>query len=278
MVKAHLIKVSVWSLLDAEADSTPYTIPAMRLLGAAGAFLNGVALRAVVQRQKERLAKDAPIEGKTPAYMLDVAKADMAMQQGKDVKSITDAEIDGWLASRNIFMEWVQHWQPIPEASVRWPSQVRTLLYPRGTWYQHLEHVIEVGTLHSKDMLQKNRQMEFFTEDEYLMDRRCKTSEVLTINVCANGSVGAREQITCATTTNEVQTATITGSPTGGTFTLSYGVRPPRRCRTTRPPRRCSPRWRCCRPSGSATSRCPARRAARTRSRSRASWARPTCR
>lgn len=223
VVKAHLIKVSVWSLLDAEADSVPYTIPSAGGLGAAGAFLNGVALRAVVQRQQERLGKDAPIEGKTPAYMLDVAKADMALQQGKDVKAITDAEIDGWLASRNIFMEWVQHWQPIPEASVRWPSQVRTLLYPRGTWYQHLEHVIEVGTLHSKDMLQKNRQMEFFTEDEYLMDRRCKTSEVLTINVCANGSVGAREQVTCATTTNEVQTATITGGPTGGTFTLTYG-------------------------------------------------------
>ncbi|WP_280244253.1 major capsid protein [Nocardia abscessus] len=223
VVKAHLIKVHLWSLMDVEADSTPYTIPSAGGLGAAGAFLNGVALRAVVQRQEERLGKDAPIEGKTPAYMLEVAKADMALQQGRDVKNIPDSEIDSWLASRNIFMEWVQHWQPIPKASTRWPSQVRTLLFPRGTWYQHLENVIEVGTLHSKDMLQKNRQMELFTEDEYLMDRRCKTSEVLTINVCANGSVGAREQVTCPTTTNEVQTGTISGSPTGGTFTLSFG-------------------------------------------------------
>jgi hypothetical protein len=221
VVKAHLIKVSVWSLMDVEADSTPYTISA-GALGAAGAYLNGLALRAVVQRQKMRLPKDAPIDGKAPAWMLDVARADMALQQGRDVKGITDAEIDGWLASRNIFIEWVQHWQALPEASVRWPSQVKTVLYPRGTWYQHLEHVIEVGTLHSKEMLQKNRQMELFTEDEYLMDRRCNVSEVITVNLCANGSVGAREQITCPATTNEVQALTITGSPTGGHFTASF--------------------------------------------------------
>ncbi|MCM6777924.1 major capsid protein [Nocardia sp. CDC159] len=222
VLKAHLIKVSVWSILDMVAMSTPYTIPAAGAVGAAGAFLNGLSLRATLIRQQERIANDAVIEGVAPAWALEVAKADMALQQGVDVKGITDQQIDSWLSTKNIRMQWVQHWQQLPTASVRWPTSVQALLYPAGAFVQHLENVIEVGTLYDKAMLQKNRYMELFTEDEYAVDKRCRVSEMVTVPLCANGSVGAREQITCTATTNEVQTATISGSPTGGTFTMSY--------------------------------------------------------
>lgn len=223
VAKAHLIKVSLWSILDMVAVSNPYTIPAAGGIGAAGAMLSGWSLRAALIRQQERIPADAIIEGVAPAYALDVAAADMAFQQGLDVKAVTHAQVDSWLASKNIRMQWVQHWQQMPTASVRWPSSVSALLYPSGAFVQHLENVIEVGTLYDKAMLQKNRYMELFTEDEYAIDKRCRVSEIVTVPLCANGSVGAREQITCTSTTNEVQTATITGSPTGGTFTLTYG-------------------------------------------------------
>lgn len=222
VMKAYQIKLSVWSILDMVAGSTALTVPSASVLGATSSFLNSLALRASVIRQKERLAHDAPIEGVTEAYMLEVAKADMANQQGRDVKSVTDQQVDSWLADRNIFMQWVSHWQPMPEASVVWPTSVQVLLYPRGTWYRHLSNVIEVGTLYDKAQLQKNRYTELFVEDEYLVDKRCLTSEVITVPLCANGAVGARSEIVCTATTNEVQTATITGSPTGGTFTLTY--------------------------------------------------------
>ncbi|MBA4858063.1 major capsid protein [Nocardia farcinica] len=222
VMKAYQIKLSVWSILDMVAGSTSRVVPPASVLGATGSFLNSLALRAAVIRQKERKAHDAPIEGVTEAWMLDVAKADMANQQGRDVKSVTDQQVDQWLADRNIFMQWVQHWQPLPEASVVWPTSVQVLLYPRGTWYRHLSQVIEVGTLYDKAMLQKNRYTELFVEDEYLVDKRCLTSEVITVPLCANGAVGARAELVCSSTTNEVQTVTITGSPTGGHFTLTF--------------------------------------------------------
>jgi hypothetical protein len=221
VVKAHLIKVHLWSILDMLDVSTSYTITG-GAVGAAGAMLNGLALRATLIRQQERIGRDALIEGVIPAYTLEVAKADMALQQGRDVKAITDQEIDSWLLSRNIRMQWVQHWQQLPTNSTRWPNSVDAILYPAGAFVQHLQPVIEVGTLYDKAMLQQNRYMELFTEDEYAIDKRCRISEKVTVPLCANGSVGAREQITCPTTTNEVQTPTISGSPTGGTFTLTF--------------------------------------------------------
>ncbi|WP_067671827.1 major capsid protein [Nocardia miyunensis] len=222
VTKAHLIKVSLWSILDMVAVSTPYTIPAAGGIGAAGAFLSGLALRATLIRQQERLPSDAIIEGVCPAYALEVAKADMGFQQGLDVKGVTDAQIDSWLASNNIRMQWVQHWQALPTAAVRWPDHVSALLYPAGAFVQHLENVIEVGALYDKAQLQKNRYTELFTEDEYKVDKRCRVSELVTVSLNASGSVGAREQITVASMTNEVQTITISGSPTGGTWTATF--------------------------------------------------------
>lgn len=221
VTKAHLIKVSIWSILDMIAVSNPYTIPSIGG-GAAGAFLNGLALRATLIRQQENLPHDALVEGESPAWVLEVAKADMAIQQGREVKAITDQEIDGWLTTKNIRVQWLQHWQKLPTGSVRWPTSVQVLLHPAGAFVQHLENVIEVGTLYDKAMLQKNRYMELFTEDEYAVDKRCKVSEIITVPLCANGSYGAPETITCAATVNEVQALTITGSPTDGTFTVTF--------------------------------------------------------
>ncbi|OXR39898.1 hypothetical protein B7C42_08044 [Nocardia cerradoensis] len=222
VTKAHLIKVSLWSILDMVAVSNSYTIPGAGNIGAAGALLNSLALRATMIRQQERLPHDAIIEGVIPAYALEVVKADMTFQQGLDVKAVTDQQIDAWLASKNIRMQWVQHWQPLPTASVRWPNKVQALLYPAGAFVQHLENVIEVGALFDKAQLQKNRYTELFTEDEYAVDKRCRVSEIVEVPLCVNGSVAAREQITCSAPANEVQAITITGSPTGGTWTATF--------------------------------------------------------
>lgn len=222
-MKAHQIKVSLWSIDDMVSDSTAIVFPAAALpLGSAGSILNSISLRAEVIRQKERVGRETLIEGVAPSWLLAAAQADMALQQGRDVKSVTDAEIDAWLADRNVRIQWVSHWQPLPESSVYWPGSAQVLLYPSGAWYRHLANVIELGTLYDKAMLQLNRYTALFTEDEYLVDRRCKVSEVLTIPICTDGSIGARESITCSAGADEVQTLTITGTPTGGTWTASF--------------------------------------------------------
>lgn len=223
VTKAHLIKLHLWTIQDMVAGSTPIVFPAGAApLGAAGAFLNALSLRAVLIRQQEGLPHNALIEGAAPSYALKAAAADMALQQGRDVKSVTDAEVDRWLADRNIRVQWVSHWQKLPDGSVYWPTSVQVLLYPSGAWYRHLANVIEVGTLYDKAQLQQNRYTEIFTEDEYLVDNRCKVSEAVTVPLCVNGSVGDRETVTCTATVNEVQTLTITGTPTGGTWTATF--------------------------------------------------------
>ncbi|MBF6277061.1 major capsid protein [Nocardia nova] len=221
-MKAHAIKLSLWTIQDMVTGSNAITIPAAAGIGGAGAILNGLALRATLIRQKERIAHNAPIEGVAPTWLLKAAAADMALQQGVDVKAVTDATVDGWLSDRNIRIQWVGHWQGIPDNAAYWPGSAQVLLYPSGAWFRHLANVIEVGTLYDKAQLQANRYTELFTEDEYLVDNRCRVSEVVTVPVTVNGAVGDRITISAPTFTNEKQTATISGSPTGGTFALGF--------------------------------------------------------
>jgi hypothetical protein len=63
--------------------------------------------------------------------------------------------------------------------------------------------------------------------------------------------------VICGNGVSEVQTVTITGSPTGGTFTLTFNGQTARPSPSTRPRARCRPTSPACRPSGPPASRSP---------------------
>lgn len=200
VMKAHLTKVSVWSILDMVAGSgTPIVIPEASTIGAAASFLNSVELRAMVIRKIRRLSPTALVEMVAPSWVLNVARADLAYRNGLDVMAVSDQQIDAWLTVRNVKAQWVSHWQPLADGAVTYPNTVDVVMYDAGTWFRHLSPVIEVGSLYDKAQLQKNRYTELFTEDEYKVAKRCGRSEVVRIPLCANGAVGDRLLISCGT-------------------------------------------------------------------------------
>ncbi len=200
VLNAHQRKISVWSVLDIVAGSgAAQVVTPATTLAASGAFLNSVALEALIIRQVDRLPVDGLVEGIAPDWAPAVMRADLAYQQGRDVKSITDAEIDGWLADRNIRLQWVKGWQELSPTAVAYPITVDVVLYRAGAWFRHLSNVIEVGSLYDKAQLQANRYTELFTEDEYKVAKRCGTSRLVRIPLCANGVIGDRLLVDCGT-------------------------------------------------------------------------------
>ena len=200
VLNAHQRKISIWSIQDIVAGSgAAQVIPTTATLAASGAFLNSLELEALIIRQVERLPNDALVEGIAPDWAPKVIRADLAYQQGREVKSITDAEIDRWLSDRNIRLQWVKGWQELASNAVLFPTTVDVVLYPAGAWFRHLANVIEVGSLYDKAQLQANRYTELFTEDEYKVARRCRTSRLVRIPLCANGVIGDRLLVDCGT-------------------------------------------------------------------------------
>lgn len=228
LTQEHFRALSRRTILDMVNGSTPVVIPAASQIAAGSSVLNSIELMAINLRLNKGYARNSPIEGVAPNWLHAVIRADLANQQGVDTKSVTDAQINGWFAARNISFQFVADWQtrgvgqPGNLGTLEWPGSVRVLLYPAGTWFRALSNIIEFGVQYPRELLQLNRYTRFFTEDAYAVAKRCDESLVVTIPICPNGGFGDQLTITCNTPANEVQTLTVTGTPTGGTFTLTF--------------------------------------------------------
>ena len=251
LVAEHLRAISRRTILDMVNDSTLQTFSDANTIGSSGAVLNSLDLMATNIRLNRGLPRNATIEGVAPSWLLAVIRADWAYR-GSEVlnSSVTDAQIQQWLAARNIALQFVGDWQSRGTAqpgrldTLRWPGHVDVLLYPAGTWFRAMQNVIEIGIMYPKEQLVLNRYTRMFTEDAIAVGRRCHPSTVVRIPLAVDGAIGARETVTYSDTTvgsgqsfgslygapqsggqagaaRVTSTLTETGSPTGGTVKLT---------------------------------------------------------
>lgn len=230
LTQEHFRALSRRTIGDMVTGSTALAIPDTTQIGVASAIVNSVALMATNLRLDRGLGRTALIEGVAPSWLFEVMRADIAMRDGVDVLSISDAQLNALFSVRNVSLQLVGDWQtrglgePGNIGTVFWPDTVNILLYPAGTWFRSLSNVIELGVMYPKELLQVNRYTRMFTEDAIVVAKRCGKSLNVQIPICPSGAIGQREYVVCNSTTavNERQTITITGAPTGGTFTLTF--------------------------------------------------------
>lgn len=226
----HQYRISAKSLLKVLAQSSAAkVVPTDVVLGATSGILNGLHVRA---RNLQIKTRKTTIEGIAPIWFRDVLRADLANRDGLDVLNVTNEDVDRWLADRDIYLQYEGRWQslgvgqPGHEDTSWWPGSVDVVLYPAGTFWRTLQNVITLGASFPFELLQQNRQMEGFVEDEFQVGKQCDPSHLIRIPLCVNGAVGAREHIDCSTEYAATVTKTVTtiGGPTAGGFTLKFSA------------------------------------------------------
>lgn len=203
---AHQHRVSQISINKMVAGSgTPIVVPADSVLGATSSVLNGLALQAANLRYNKGLKGDATIEGVAPVWFREVVRADLALMEGKETKAVSNAEIDNWLAVRDIYLQYVVDWQtrgagqPGNMATVVYPATVNVLLFPAGTWFRTLNNIITLGVQYPLQQLVLNQYTHIFTEDSLQVAKRCDQSINVQLPLCVSGAVGARQLVACNT-------------------------------------------------------------------------------
>lgn len=229
ITQEHFRALSRRSILDMVAGSTPISVTAASLgVSATSSVLNTMELMAINLRLNKGYARGYPIEIVAPNWLHAIIRADLAMQEGIDTKSVTDAQIDTWFSARGIRAQFVADWQtreagmPGNLLTTQWPGAVSVLMYPAGTWFRNLTPVIEFGVQYPRELLQINRYSRFFTEDAYAVWKRCDESLVVTMPTCVNGGYGGPITVSCNSPANEVQSLATSGTPTGGTIQLTF--------------------------------------------------------
>jgi hypothetical protein len=232
LAQEHLRAISRRTILDLVSGSGAVKIiPGTSQIAAGSAFLNALSLMAVNLRLNEGLARTAVVEFVAPSWVPEAIRADLANQEGLASKALTDVQLTAWLSARNLVPQWVGDWQtrdaglPGNLLTLEWPDTVDVVMYPAGTWFRALSNVIELGVMYPKEQLQVNRYTRFFTEDAIAVGKRCHTSILVRVPICASGAIGARQTINCntpSTQVNEVQSISATGTVSGGTYTLTF--------------------------------------------------------
>jgi hypothetical protein len=224
---AHQYRVSAKTVQKMLGESSAAkVVPTDAVLGATTGVLNGLHVRA---RNIQLKTRRDTIEGVAPVWFRDVLRADLAMRDGKDMLSVSDAEIDNWLTVRGIYLQYEGTWQSLGTGQPGhldtswWPASVDVILYPAGTFFRSLDNVITLGVQYPIEQVQLNRYTHGFLEDSFLVGKRCGPSDLIRVPLCTNGAVGARETIVCGSAT-VTKTVATPGTPTGGGITLKFSA------------------------------------------------------
>lgn len=168
--------------------------------GATAPLLTALELQAQHYRTVSRMSPNASLEGVFPMWTRGLLRADLARRQGVDMISVSDAQINGWLAERNINAQFVYNFHDLEGESTEllsYPDEVPFLLYAAGTWVRGSQDVITLDTVYDSQTLRQNDYTALFTEEGYLVAQRGHDSRFVTVPVCPSGSTHIGEVIAC---------------------------------------------------------------------------------
>ncbi|MEU0770643.1 major capsid protein [Streptomyces albogriseolus] len=201
-------------------------------------FLSFLELQVEHLRAKKRLSRTTTFEGLAPMWLRPILRSDLSKKLGiQDRWSITDADVDRWLLSRGIRLQYVWEWQDAavdPASAIggdvvplQWPDTVQILLFQSGAFQAIQGPSVQLDAVYDRENLQKNKRVRMFLEDMWCLISRCGLKYLYDIPLCPNGQSGSHETITC-TTNPPVEAAPLAatgvtaGNPTLTTVDVSW--------------------------------------------------------
>jgi hypothetical protein len=162
-------------------------------------FVGGLNLAATDYRESLGMGIDAVVEVVAPHWMVEVIQGDLAWRTGTDqLLSVTKAQITGYLADRNIRVQWVDDWQVrgsgLPGAATaitEWPSTAQIMLYAAGTFVRGTGLTLDLGVIRDSVLNAENDYTAAWTEECNLIAQVGHSSRLYTVNIEVNGSTGA---------------------------------------------------------------------------------------
>lgn len=178
--------------------------------------LGAVEMAIVDIKYRLRMQRSATLEVVLPWWILAQFRQDLSRQNGGDAlarQAVSDAQITEWFSMRGARVQFVYDWQDAfapadviggaakapgsATAIAEFPTGVKFLVYPSGTWVRAVNDVITLNAIYDSTKLTTNQNTQLFTETGWAMMRMCPLSRVYTVPICPNGSTGVQRAVTC---------------------------------------------------------------------------------
>lgn len=216
---AHAHRLNAQKIKALVQGSTAIT-PAVdsNKLSASTGMLGALETIVTSYRYKYRMDPSRSLEMVAPIWLRGVLRHDVARKAGIPSELVSDSQIDSMLRTVGVNPQFVYDWQdamcqtadagisnadpdgagallPPTQAAMgglwsqvkAWPSEVKVLLYPAGTFVSLEQDIITLTSVYDSALFRQNRYTALFTEEAFKVINRCFESLVLTIPVVPNG-------------------------------------------------------------------------------------------
>jgi len=158
-------------------------------IGSMSKNMEALVIQAIGVRYTYRLSQTAAIEVVAPFWVKELIRIDLAMENNRDSKNVTDEEINSWFSARNLSVQWVYDFQDptVTGNDVTIPATFNVLMYPAGTWAKGTADVISVDAVYDSPNLEANQYTATFMEEGILAVQKCTHTTSVTIPVCVSG-------------------------------------------------------------------------------------------
>lgn len=199
---AHMHRVATNVLTDMIAGSTAISPTQLGSENAATApLLSAIELQAEDIKYRYRMSRGATLEAIFPFWVRGVIRADLSRRNGVELLSVTDAQIDAWFRARGINAQFIYNFDNLGTSATGalvWPTTVRFLIYPAGTWVRGSSEIITLSMLHDSTLNAQNNFTAIFTEEGWMVMKKCHVSRVVTVPLCTSGGTAAQVAYTCS--------------------------------------------------------------------------------
>lgn len=198
---AHAHRIATNVLAEMIAGSTAVTPTNVAADTAAiSKVLSAIELQAEDMKYRYRMPRGTVLEAIFPFWARGVIRADLSRRQGVDMMNVTDAMIDKWFRDRGINPQFIYNFDnlgTLAGGAVVWPTTLRFLIYPAGTWVKGASPIITLSMLHDSTLNERNNFTAIFTEEAWMVMKMCHMSRIVSVPVCPTGATAAGVTFAC---------------------------------------------------------------------------------
>lgn len=191
-ITSHLHRLSAAALAKVVAANT--NVGAITATGSDGAgdLLSALDLQVADYRSQHFLPLAAVLEVVLPTWVREAIRSTLAMRQGVALTNVTNAEIDGHFATRNVRPQYVQTWDPLysAAASTAWPTSVDVVMYASGAFVYGDGGAIDLGVVRDSTLNALNDFTAAWTEQFYTVIQRGPAGRNFSVQFNIDGVTG----------------------------------------------------------------------------------------
>ena len=198
---AHEIRIKQ-VMYQAALDSAATTDVTIRdSFATFSAIYEAVALQAADMIERHNLCDSTQLEVVLPFWSKNMMLTDLARQQGVDVSTLSEADIQAAFSNLGVRIQFARGLPPAVPTSIggvvpatTWPSTVQFLIYPSGNFQIGRGPEINLGVIIDSVTVATNDE-KIFSEEAVVLIDRMGLARAVTVTVCADGEVGARNAV-----------------------------------------------------------------------------------